>query len=97
MNCSHTGIAEMFVGCILMVSALGLLFSTSHETLRWATVTALVTGVSVITLPEAIGYCHSSNMPCNYGTMPMLRLTGSAIILVSLAGFVLSFKGYRKA
>ncbi len=97
MNCSYTGISEMFMGGIIMASAAGILFSTSGETLRWSAVTTLVTGVSVMTLPEAIGYCHSSSMPCNYGTIPILRLTGSAVILASLTGFVLSFIGYRRA
>jgi len=97
MNCSYTGISEMFMGGIIMASAAGIIFSTSGETLRWSAVTTLVAGVSVITLPGAIGYCHSSSMPCNYGTIPMLRLAGSAVILASLAGLVVSFGKHRRA
>lgn len=93
MACSDTGTAEMFIGVMIMASSGGLFFSKSRENLRWLSFSALVGGVSVVWIPEAIGYCHSGRMPCNYGTVPVLRLLGVLIILLTLAGFSLSFKG----
>src|SRR5512139_780733 len=87
MTCSSTALSEMFLGSIVMVSSLGMFFSRSGEALRWLALTLIVSGTSVLLIPEAIGYCHSSNMPCNYGTIPVLRLAGILIILVSLGGF----------
>lgn len=96
MTCSRTGIAEMFMGAIVMTSALGLILSKTPEALRWTAITTFVAGISVVLAPEAIGYCHSSRMPCNYGTVPVLRLLGGLIILLSLAGFLISLKGDKK-
>ncbi len=96
MACSHTAIAEMFVGIMVMAAATGLFFSRSGEGLRWLSFTALAAGISVIWIPEAIGYCHSGHMPCNYGTIPVLRLLGVLIVLLSLAGFLLSLRKEKR-
>lgn len=95
MSCSHTGISEMFMGVIVMAASVGMFFSKTSDTLRWSAFTIFFAGISVIVIPEAIGYCHSSRMPCNYGTIPVLRLLGGLIILLSFAGFFISFKGER--
>lgn len=92
MACSYTGIAEMFIGFIIMTISVGIFLSKPIDMLRWAAVTIIVTGVTVVLLPETIGYCHSSKMPCTYGTIPALRLLGAMIILLSFIGFLLSFK-----
>lgn len=92
MACSSTSVSEMFMGLIVMVSSLGIFFSKSAETLRWLALILIASGTSVLLIPEVIGYCHSSSMPCNYGTIPVLRLTGVLIILVSLGGLLASFK-----
>ena len=92
MACTHTAIAEMFMGFIVMAASAGMAFSKGNEALRWLSLTVLAAGISVIGMPEAIGYCHSSRMPCNYGTIPVLRLLGVLIILLALAGSLLSLK-----
>jgi hypothetical protein len=92
MACSRTAVAEMLSGAIVVAAAVGLFFLKSSESLRWLSLAALMAGTSVIWIPEAVGYCHSSRMPCNYGTIPVLRLLGALIILLSLAGFLLSLK-----
>lgn len=92
MACSYTAVSEMCIGLIVMVSSLGIFFSRNAETLRWLALSPVALGISVLLIPEAIGYCHSSSMPCNYGTIPVLRLAGVLIILVSLGGFLVSFK-----
>ncbi len=96
MRCSHTGIAEMFTGFIVMASSAGMFFSRSSEALRWLSFTIFASGLAVLWIPEAIGYCRSSSMPCNYGTVPVLRLISGLIILLSLAGFFLSLKREKK-
>ncbi len=96
MACSYTGTAEMFIGAIVMTAAVGIILSKTRETLRWSGLTTLTAGLSVIFAPEAIGYCHNSRMPCNYGTVPVLRLLGGLIIILSLAGFLISFKGKER-
>ncbi len=95
MACTYTGTAEMFIGAIVMIASVGIILSQSRETLRWSGLTTLAAGVSVIFVPEAIGYCHNSQHPCNYGTVPMLRLLGGLIIFLSLAGFLISLKGEK--
>lgn len=92
MACSHTGKSEMFMGFIVMAASIGTFFSKTPDTLRWSAFTTLASGISVIVIPEAIGYCHSSGMPCNYGTIPVLRLIGGLIILTSLTAFLFSLK-----
>ena len=92
MACTYTGTAEMFIGAIVMSAAVGIILSKNQETLRWSCLTILAAGVSAILVPEAIGYCHSSEHPCNYGTVPVLRLIGVLIVLLSLTGFFASFR-----
>jgi len=96
MSCSHTAIAEMFVGFMVMVTSAGMSFSRGSESLRWLSLPILAAGVSVLWIPEAIGYCHSSQMPCNYATVPVLRLLGVLTVLLSLGSFLLSFRGEKK-
>ncbi len=79
MLCTYTGIAEVF-------------FSKAKETLGWLMLVSAVSGIFVIVLPGAIGYCKSLSMPCNYGTVPMLRLMGGLLIAVSLTGIIASKK-----
>jgi hypothetical protein len=92
MTCSYSAISEMFMGAIVMVSSAGIFFSKNSGTLRWLALVLIALGTSVLLIPESIGYCHSSSMPCNYGTIPVLRLLGVLIVLLSLAGFFASFK-----
>ena len=95
MACTYTGTAEMFIGAIVMIAAVGMILSKTYEALRWSGLTTLAAGISVILVPEAIGYCHNSQHPCNYGTVPMLRLLGALIILLSIAAFIISLKGEK--
>lgn len=96
MTCSHTGTAEMFMGGVMATASLGIFFSKATEAARWPALSALAAGLSVLLIPDAIGYCHSTRMPCNYGTVPALRLVGGVITLASLSAFLLSLKKERK-
>ncbi|MCL5023106.1 MAG: DUF4418 family protein [Nitrospirae bacterium] len=95
MTCTQTAIAEMFMGFVVMTASAGMAFSKGRQPLRWLSLTTLAAGISVIWIPEAIGHCHSTRMPCNYGTVPVLRLLGVLIILLSLASSLLSLKKER--
>ncbi len=92
MACSYTGTAEMFVGFMIDVAAAGIFLSKSNDALRWSALTVFSGAVSVLLLPQAIGYCHSSSMPCHYGTVPALRLFGAITLVVSLTGFLVTFR-----
>ncbi|GAB4406408.1 MAG: hypothetical protein OHK0032_01400 [Thermodesulfovibrionales bacterium] len=91
MACSYTGLSEMFIGAIIISASIGTFFSKTNESLRWLMLVAFIGGLSAILIPMVLGYCGSSRMPCNYGTIPALRLEGSIVLAVSTAGFVLSF------
>jgi len=92
MSYSHTAVAEMFTGFIVMALSAGLVFSRGRENLRWFSLPAFAAGISVLWIPREIGYCHSSAMPCNYASTPVLRLLGVLIILVSCSSFLFSFR-----
>ena len=92
MACSYMGTAEMFVGFIIDVAAAGICLSKSNDALRWPSLTVFSGAISVLLLPQAIGYCHSSAMPCHYGTVPVLRLFGAVALVVSLTGFLVSYR-----
>lgn len=92
MACSYTGAAEIFIGAILISVSIGIFFSNSKEAFKWLMFVAFFDGLSVILLPSALGYCANPNMPCHYGTVPMLRLWGTAIIIISIFGFTISIR-----
>ncbi|MBI4823300.1 MAG: DUF4418 family protein [Nitrospirae bacterium] len=88
MACTYMGVSEMFLGGIILSIAIGVFFSKSTETLRWLMFVSFISALSVILIPEAIGYCKSPSMPCNYGTVPMLRLLGGILAIISSVGVV---------
>ncbi|MBF0559806.1 MAG: DUF4418 family protein [Nitrospirae bacterium] len=92
MACSYTGTAEMFAGFIIITASAGMFFSKSNEALRWLSLTVFAAGVTVVLLPEKIGYCHSSEMPCHYATVPALRLFGALTLIISLTGMMITLR-----
>ncbi len=96
MYCGYMGRAEVFLGVIVVAVAIGAFASKGQEALRWLMFVAFVSGASIIMLPEVLGYCPSTQMPCNYGTVPLLRLLGVLIIITSAVGFMLSMKRARE-
>ena len=82
MHCSDTAKAEYLVGAALMVIGGVLLYLNKNSLAVIGAVTAGVLYGIAFWLPDKIGYCHSSRMPCNYGMIPGIRF-------ISLAGFVL--------
>lgn len=93
MDCGFMGRAETFIGAIVISIGVGVFFSRGIEALRWLMLVALVTGVAVIAVPPVLGYCPSAQMPCHYGTVPMLRFLGILLLITSAIGLVISKKG----
>lgn len=79
--------AEITLGFILAALSVGLFISRGIHALRWLMFSAFLISIAVLLLPDILGYCASPQMPCNYGTVPMLRLLGALILILSLAGF----------
>jgi hypothetical protein len=90
MNCGYMGRAEIFIGVIIISIAVGVFFSKGAEALRWLMLVGLVAGVTVVLLPQVLGYCPSSQMPCHYSTVPMLRLLGGLLVITSIAAAFIS-------
>jgi hypothetical protein len=90
MNCGYMGRAEILIGLIVISIAVGTFFSKGAEALRWLMLVGLVTGVAVVFVPQVLGYCPSSQMPCHYSTVPMLRLLGGLLAITSAAGIVIA-------
>jgi hypothetical protein len=90
MNCGYMGRTEILIGLIVISIAAGVFFSKSVEALRWLMLVGFVTGVVVVLAPQVLGYCPSSQMPCHYGTVPMLRLLGGLLVITSIAAAFIS-------
>lgn len=96
MSCSITGNIEMITGLILMIiSLIPIAYKKSLVGIITGGI-SFILGAMILTIPDITGYCHSERMPCNYGTVPFLRLTGSLVMAVSLIFLYISIKGYRE-
>lgn len=93
MNCGYMGRTEIFLGAIIISVAVGTFFSRGTESLRWLMLVALVTAATVLAVPQVLGYCPSAQMPCHYGTVPMIRLLGVLLIITAIVGMLLSRQG----
>ncbi len=87
MHCSDTAKAEFLVGAILMVIGGISLFSKKNIAAAVAAAACILYAVA-FWLPDKIGYCHSSRMPCNYGMVPGIRFISIAGVLIMIVAFV---------
>ncbi len=88
MHCSDTAKAEYLVGAILMAIGGISFFSKKNIAVVVAAVSCIIYAVA-FWLPDKIGYCHSTRMPCNYGMVPGIRfisIAGALIMVVAFAG-----------
>jgi len=97
MNCSYMGKIEIILGILLMAVAFAIFLARSVEAQKWLMYVAFLIGLSVMVVPSVIGYCPSSQMPCNYGTVPMERFLGMILLVSSIVGFVLAAKAETPA
>ncbi len=91
MHCSDTAKAEFLVGAALMVIGGTSFFSKKKSVSVSAAVTACILFAVAYWLPDKIGYCHSSRMPCNYGMVPGIRfitIAGALVMAGALAGLM---------
>jgi len=95
MHCSDTARAEYVVGGLLIVLGSAMAF------LKWRPVEIICAAVSIVLyiaaflLPDKFGYCHSTQMPCNYGMVPGVRfvaVVSSVIMTIALIGLVKSYR-----
>lgn len=96
MHCSDTARAEFVVGGLLIV--LGI----AAALVRLKAAGIFCSGISIILyavafrLPDAFGYCHSTQMPCNYGMVPGVRFIAVLSAIIMAVAFVEAMKSYRK-
>ncbi len=91
MHCSDTANAEYLVGAALMIMGGLLLYFKKNISAVIGAVTAVVLYGIAYWLPDKIGYCHSTRMPCNYGMVPGIRLisiAGAVIMIVAVIGLL---------
>ena len=96
MHCSDTAHAEYVVGVLLIVLGGMTAFLRSKGVALVCAAISDVLYIVAFLLPDKFGYCHSTQMPCNYGMVPGVRFVAivSAIIMsIALIGLV---KSYRK-
>lgn len=93
MHCSDTARAEYVVGALLMVAAIGAFLLKSTVTSIVSAAVSIILYIVAFLLPDKYGYCRSSRMPCNYGTVPSIRLIaiiGGVIMVVAIISLVRS-------
>jgi len=94
MICSDTAQAEYVVGALLILTGCMTLVVKSGKTpLAGAVLSGILFGLA-FWLPNAIGYCRSPGMPCNYGMAPAIRFL-SGIGLLIMIGAVLGIAKSR--
>ncbi len=97
MRCSQTARAAMVAGALLAVSGVAALLAKGARTTAAAGVLAAVLSAVSFVLPDAIGYCRGTRMPCNYGMVPGIRFIAAASGLVLVAGLVGMARRARRA
>lgn len=93
MHCSDTARAEYVVGALLMVVGIGAFLLKSTRTSIIGAVVSIILYIVAFLLPDKYGFCHSSRMPCNYGTVPGIRfiaIIGGIIMVVAIISLVRS-------
>jgi membrane-bound ClpP family serine protease len=93
MHCSDTARAEYVVGALLLVVGIGAFLLKSTRTSIIGAAVSIILYIIAFLLPDKYGYCHSSRMPCNYGTVPGIRfiaIIGGIIMVFAIISVVRS-------
>lgn len=86
MHCSDTAAGEMIIGGLfILLGILTLLFKSIKMTAAGCFLSIALAVVAMI-LPDKIGYCLSSSMPCNYGMVPAVRFVAGVSGSIMIAG-----------
>lgn len=85
MHCSDTARAEYVVGALLVVVGIGAFLLKSTRTVIIGASVSVIMCISAYLIPDIYGFCHSSRMPCNYGSVPGIRFVAiiSGIIMAA--------------
>jgi len=89
MHCSQTARAAMTAGALLVGSGLVALMTRQGKASLGAGVLAVVLFGASFLLPDVVGYCRGTQMPCNYGMVPAIRfvaVVGGLVVLAGVAG-----------
>lgn len=89
MRCSQTARSVMAAGGLLVGCGLVALATRQGKASLRAGVVAAVLFFASFVLPEAVGYCQGTQMPCNYGMVPAIRFVaviGGLVVLAGVAG-----------
>lgn len=92
MACSYTGLTEVFTGVMIIFISVGIIFSRTREAIIWLSIMLFISGLSVILIPQVLGYCASTRMPCNYGTVPALIFEGIIITILASVNFIITVR-----
>ena len=92
MHCSDTARAELYAGILLVGAGIAVLLLRRPGLVLGALLTAIAVAAAAFTFPEVYGYCKSPKMPCNYGTIPAIRLIATAAAVTTLIASGFSIK-----
>jgi hypothetical protein len=96
MHCSDTARAEYVVGALLLVAGIGAFLLKSTRTSIIGAAVSIILYIVAFLLPDIYGYCHSSRMPCNYGTVPGIRFIASIGGIIMVVAIISLVRGTRK-
>ena len=96
MHCSDTAHAEQIVGALLLLAGILTLLVKSARMAFAGGGIALVLSAASYLLPDKIGFCHSSQMPCNYGMVPAIRFITVVTGLIMAVALIVSARGTRR-
>ena len=96
MHCSDTARAEYVVGALLLVTGIGAFLLKSTRTSIVGAAVSIILYIVAFLLPDRYGYCHSSRMPCNYGTVPGIRFIASIGSIIMVVAIISLVRGTRK-
>lgn len=96
MHCSDTARGEMVAGSLLLLVGVATLFMKQTKTIVAGGILALALSIVSFVLPDRLGYCHSTRMPCNYGMVPGIRFIAVVSGLIMITGLIGAVRGLRK-
>lgn len=74
MHCSDTAHTELYAGILLAGAGVAVMLFRRPGLVLGALLAAIAVSAAALAFPEFYGYCKSPKMPCNYGTIPAIRL-----------------------
>ena len=96
MHCSDTARAEYLVGILLIVLGGMVVFLRSKVVDLVCAAISDVLYIVAFLLPDKFGYCHSTQMPCNYGMVPGVRFVAVVSAIIMSVALIRLVKSYRK-